>query len=94
MSKQEKTIEIALKEMFFRVGEEYPNEELTSNPQWYSARTWDIDEEKKFKKWLIDFFAKNLKIPKKMAKLQAEMFILQWGWKTTNKVKIMAVKNG
>lgn len=76
-------IEFCLNEMFMRVGERFPNEELTNKPDWYTLRSWTDEEEEKFRKWMAAYLRKKLKMRKKDAEVEVAMFLLQYGW--TNK---------
>ena len=76
------TCEECLAEMFRRVGEKYPNPELTANENWFQLRTWTEEEEKDFEKWMYDFLKKRLRWNKATLKREIGMFLLMWGWKT------------
>lgn len=78
----DKFVTMCLKEMFKRVGEKYPNEELTKQKDWYSKRTWTEKEQESFKKWLEKKMAKQWSyLRKKKIEYEAAMFILCWGWR-------------
>jgi len=80
----DKTCEIALKEMFKRVGEEYPNPKLTNQKEWYMKRSWTEKEEDGFRQWLVALIKKRHKyLTKRRVDLEVAMFLLMWGW--TNK---------
>ena len=78
------------KEMFRRVGEKYPNEEIISKENWYQLRSWTDSEEKDFRFWMRDYLRKKTKLNKKMAKTHVLFFLLQYGW--TNKQKLPLIK--
>ena len=82
MDKDEKFVTKCFKEMFKRVGEEFPNKSLTDNKEWYTLRTWTEKEQELFKKWLMKEFKKAYPYLKRKAELEAGMFILSYGWKT------------
>ena len=77
------TTEDCLIEMFKRVGETYPNPELTDRDDWYMQRTWTIEEEKDFKEWMKVLLKKRYKYLTSL-QIDAEiaMFLLMWGWTT------------
>ena len=81
MDKNEKITEQCLKEMFKRVGEKYPNKELTNKKDWYTLRSWTTKEEDSFKKWMKKKLKKSwsymgaTKIDREIG-----MFLLMWGW--------------
>jgi hypothetical protein len=79
----EKACVICLKEMFKRVGEKYPNKELTGQKEWYTKRTWTEAEESSFRKWMEKYLSKKFKHwTKKTLDIEIAMFMLMWGWKT------------
>jgi hypothetical protein len=67
--------------MFKRVGEEFPNPELTDQNEWYTKRTWTDAQEDDFRKWMIDKLRKEGRYTKKTAEWETSMFLLNWGWK-------------
>ena len=82
MDKVEKLFEQALKEMFRRVGLQYPNEEFTKDSQWYTKRTWTKEEEKEFCSWLAEKVKKTWPyMTKKKVGAEVAMFNLCYGWK-------------
>lgn len=82
----DKFVHICLKEMFKRVGEKYPNEELTKQKDWFSQRTWTEKDQENFKKWLEKKMAKQWSyLGKRKIELEAAMFILMWGWRCEDK---------
>ena len=52
MDKWEKLCTRCFKELFRRVGEKFPNNELTKDPEWYMRRSWTEEEQEDFKKWI------------------------------------------
>lgn len=78
--------EECLKEMFRRVGEEYPNEKLTSQAEWYNLRMWTEKEYMDFRGWLVAFLRKRFKWAEKKCNWEAGLFLLDWGWKTKESV--------
>ncbi|MFA7219145.1 MAG: hypothetical protein WC119_01290 [Synergistaceae bacterium] len=83
MVRQDRTVEImqlCLKEMFMRVGENFPNENLTSKDKWYIMHSWTIEEEENFKRWMISCLRRSLRWTKERAMTETAMFLLQWGW--------------
>ena len=81
----DKTCEECLKEMFKRVGEEYPNE-LTNQEDWYMKRSWTIEEQNDFKDWMIKHLKKrHPSWNKRTIDMEVGTFILQWAW--TNEKK-------
>ncbi len=61
----EKTINDCLTEMFRRVGEEYPNPELTDQDDWYHQQSWTREEEDDFRDWMMKLVKKRYQWPKK-----------------------------
>ena len=82
MISYDKTCEDCLKEMFRRVGEEFPNEELTNQDDWYQQRTWTPEQEEDFKEWMTKLLKKRYRWSKKHLDWEVGMFMLNWGWKT------------
>ena len=73
-------VNFILTKMFEMVGEVY-HESLELEDGWYSTHTWTKETENEFKKWLVSYLRKELKTTKKQATMEAEMFILSYGWK-------------
>jgi len=75
--KYDQICEECLKEMFRRVGREYPDKEFTADPEWYKKETWTKAEEEDFRQWMRKFFKKH-----KVSRLdyEVEMFLLMWSW--------------
>jgi len=80
-SNYEETCEMCLKEMFKRVGEKYPNEELTSQEGWHEQRTWTPEEEKDFRVWMAKYLKKRHRWDRRTIDKEIGMFLLCWGWK-------------
>ena len=79
----DETRDVCLKEMFKRVGEEYPNPELTDQEDWYTQRTWTKAEEDDFGVWMKKHLKKKHRYwTKRTIDLEVGMFLLMWGWKT------------
>lgn len=76
----EDAFNFCFKEMFLRVGEKYPNKTLTNDPNWYMLRSWSIEEEEKFQKWMIWYLRKKLRITIKSAEKEASFFSLMYSW--------------
>ena len=77
------TCEMCLTKMFEIVGEEYPNEELTSLEDWYTKRTWTPQQEEGFKKWMDALLKKRHRhLNKHTREKEIAWFNLMWGWKT------------
>ncbi len=83
MTKNERLCEQCLTEMFKRVGLEFPNEELTSQDDWYMQHTWTQAESDDFKKWMLKLLKKERMI---RPEHQYAMFNLMWGWKVKEEV--------
>jgi len=82
----EKTIEMCLKEMFRRVGEKYPNKEITDKPEWWKTRTWTEEDENDFRKWMGKLLKKRHPGWKKiLVEREIGMFLLCWGWSYAKK---------
>jgi hypothetical protein len=96
MASQDRTQEVfkfCMQEMFLRVGEKYPNEDLTSYPNWYTMRSWTINEEKEFRDGMILYLRKKLRWTKKVAEKEVSWFMLQWGWTTCQPLEMQGIKN-
>ena len=78
--KYQQACEVCLREMFFRVGEKYPNKELTDQSNWYEKHSWTQKDEEKFKQWMISYFRKKLRFTKKRAESEVSMFLLNYSW--------------
>ena len=75
-----------LKEMFKRVGLEYPNKELTSQDDWYHKHTWTTEQDNDFRAWLTKAVKNDNKFySARQIESQVELFLLQWGWRIEDK---------
>jgi len=80
----EQTNTDCLREMFRRVGETYPNEELTAHDEWYTQHTWTDAEQDAFADWMRKLLKKRYRHwRKRTIDHEVGMFVLMWGWKTT-----------
>ena len=60
----------------------YPNEEFTSQEDWFQKHTWTPEEEKGFKEWMAEFLEERYPYwTRRMIKMEISMFLLMWGWK-------------
>jgi hypothetical protein len=84
--------EECLIEMFRRVGEKYPNKELTNNSEWYTMRSWTVKQEENFKKWMIRHLRVSGKFMKQEAIMMTSFFLLQYGWTTKKPSQIKIIK--
>ena len=73
--------ELALEEMFKRVGFESYDREFTNQQWWFTKREWTLEEEVDYTKWFIDTYSKTMGEPKYKSKEVASMFIFNYGWK-------------
>ena len=85
--------EECLKEMFRRVGAEYPNESLTNQPEWYNKYQWTEAEQDDFCKWMKAFLKKHSHWRGKTLDFEVGMFLLNWGWRTKDVVKTVPENN-
>jgi len=82
----DKTTEMCLKEMFKRVGEVYPNKEITDKPEWWRTKTWTEEQEEGFRKWMVKLLKKRHPGWKKvLIDREIGMFLLCWGWSYAKK---------
>lgn len=58
-------------------------EDVKTNPDWYMEYRTSEEDETKFINWGIELIRKELKLSKKMATMEMNWFILQWGLTTT-----------
>ena len=72
-----------LKKMFAAVGEKYPNQALTDQPEWYQKRTWTTKVEDKFREWMR-LFLKKQGWRKAAIENELSWFMLMYGWKTVD----------
>lgn len=80
MKKSEKEVHKYLKEMFKRVGEEYPNP-FTEQDDWYTKKSWTEEEQDNFRDWLKKEMKKdNKRWSEKIIKSEVAFFLLMWGW--------------
>lgn len=84
--------DIYFKEMFLRVGEKYPNKELTDRDMWYTLRSWTKEEEKSFKEWMIKYMTKKERVSKKKAKEEVSFFLFQYGWTTKEELGLKTIR--
>lgn len=83
----EKTMNDCITEMFKRVGEKYPNEELTKQDKWFQKRSWTEAEEDDFRDWMTKLLKKRHKWTNKKIQLEVGMFLLDYGWKYKDKTQ-------
>ncbi len=81
----EKFTEMALTEMFKRVGRTYTRR-IVSTPDWFLETTWTADQEADFQTWLAGKF-RSRGYRKSKAINYAGMFILFYGWTVQDKNK-------
>ena len=74
--------DVCLREMFTRVGEQYPNPALTADPEWYRKRSWTAKDQRAFGKWMAGYIKKRFRWDKKRVQWEVGMFLLMWGWTT------------
>ena len=87
MNKTQKILETALKEMHKRVGIKYTG--IPTEDDWYLKHTWTREEQTDYREWLIRLLRTKLKMTKKMALRESDMFILSYGWREENeRIKI------
>jgi hypothetical protein len=80
-SKTEKLRDKYLAEMHRIVGAKFDIEECKKE-DWFRKHKWTREQELDFKAWLVGELIKDLKITRKRAIREAEMFLLNWGWRT------------
>jgi len=93
-NKYQQAADISFKEMFLRVGEIYPNKDLTNDPDWYMLRSWTKEYEEDFRQWMILYFRKKLKYTIKMAELEVAYFMMQWSWTNKFPLYMRIIHNG
>ena len=86
MNKGTSTIDFLLKEMFKRVGVEY-NKNIVKEDGWYLRYTWSEEDQEDFKDFMVNHLCKSLNYNKVFAEKEADMFLLNYGWKFKEKVK-------
>ena len=83
MDKWDKMATKFFKEMFRRVGEEFPNEELTNDKDWYKKRSWTEKQQEDFKKWMKKELKKTFPdLSARKVEWEAGIFLLSYGWTT------------
>jgi len=90
--KVEEAFEFCMREMFLRVGEDYPNKDFTSKDDWYTMRSWTIEEEGSFKKWMVAYLRKKLRWTKNRSEKEVGWFMLQWAWTNCQPMEIKVIK--
>lgn len=83
MDKYEKIKIAALKKMFSMVEQKYSADFCKKNG-WFLKRSWTEQKQKKFKVWLVKEL-RTLSMTKRMAEVEAEWFICNYGWTTKEK---------
>ena len=63
-------------------------EDVKNNPDWYMEYKTSEKAEQEFINWGTELIRKELKLSKKMARMEMSWFILQWGLTTTISDKI------
>lgn len=87
MTRREKLMELIprtiLPEMFRRVGlsaDATYIQKYTKKKDWYTKKKWTEAEEKDFMDWLTKTIKSHLGVSEKVAKFEAEWFLLYCGW--------------
>lgn len=91
--KIEDVMHLCFKEMFLRVGEIYPNEELQKDKKWYMRHSWTVEQENNFRKWMIRFLMKGMRWSKKVSEKETSFFIFNYGWTTKKRSMTILIKN-
>ena len=78
-NKVDKFILEAVKKMFSTIGEKY-TAEFVLDKTWFQKKQWDVQQEKKFKKWFISTARKRLGWNKALSEKEYSWFNLMWGW--------------
>lgn len=81
MADHENAVKDCLKEMFKRVGEKYPNPELTNKNGWFTLRTWTQADEDDFRKWMKQYLKKHTLFKNRAIDTEISWFLFAWGWK-------------
>ena len=89
MDDWDKTTNMALEEMFRRVGIAYPND-ITKKDRWYELVEWTAEEQDDFAEWMHALIKKRHpfykvyrpEVMELKIREQVDMFLMMWGWKT------------
>lgn len=82
--KIKKFMDDAFNEMFIRVGFERFDIEFTKKENWYTLKTWSLEEQKEFALWFIAEYRKRFKSKKAYAETQCRWFLFDYGWSLSN----------
>jgi hypothetical protein len=55
---------------------------ITKRKDWYRRCTWTVEQETKFKRWLVKEIRKYYPWNKRMCEREASWWLLDFGWKT------------
>lgn len=83
MKKQEKIQKFmndAFNEMFIRVGFNCFDVDFTKNPNWYTLKSWTMDEENSYRDWFITEYRKRFRSRKAYAEDECRWFLFNYGW--------------
>lgn len=73
----------AMDRMFKVVGFKSFDKEFVKQDLWYTKKSWTEQEERNFKKWMVNECRSRMKWSKKTAELEVAYFLLMWGWSTS-----------
>jgi hypothetical protein len=78
--------------MFKAVGRKY-SPSVTSVKDWYLTSEWSQEQERRFHRYLVHAAMEILRMRKRQAERAAGMFLLYYGWKLKNDVKVKRQKS-
>ena len=88
-NKIDKFILEAVQQLFKTIGEKY-TPEFVLDKTWFQKKQWDVQQEKKFKKWFISTARKRLGWNKTLSEKEYSWFNLMWGWSYKDETRTRA----
>ena len=76
----EELVEVVLNKMFEIAGHAVTyNDVKDRKDEWYQQWTMTVKQNDEWRDWMVELFKKEMKLSKKQALVQANMYSLMWG---------------
>ncbi len=82
MQKFDQHHKVIFNKLFQAVGfAQFDADFVKTHKHWFRAKSWDKNDEEKFRKWFVGYVRKAYRISKTCAEKEWMSFNLQFGWK-------------
>ena len=79
MRDYDKIVKHIIDKMFEIAGHDVKFEDIKDKEGWFNEWTMTEEQNKEWRKYVINYFIKKLKMPKKQAEMEARLCDLNWG---------------